>query len=147
MSLGHVVFTFCPRPGGTASSTVEFFLRLRRWRTLCTARLGEETMMRKLTSGMLGVALIVSGCSRAATAKTPEAASDAASAPAQTATPAAAPRASSGTWHDVTIPAGTTLPIVLDTAVGSDIRRLEQAVRAHVARPTLGGGRTVVPSR
>ena len=47
-------------------------------------------------------------------------------------------------WHDVTIPAGTVLPVVLDTTVGSDISRIEQPVRGHVARAIVIGGRTVV---
>src|SRR5262245_20485565 len=94
----------------------------------------EETTMRKMTSGVLGLALIVCGCGRAATAKAPEPAREGAATPAQTAASAEAPRASSGAWHDVTIPAGTTLPIVLDTTVGSDVSRIEQPVRAHVAR-------------
>jgi hypothetical protein len=60
-------------------------------------------------------------------------------------TPAAA-RTASSEWHDVTIPAGTTLPIVLDTGVGSDISRVEQPVRGHLARAIVIGGRTVLAS-
>ena len=42
--------------------------------------------------------------------------------------------------RDVTIPAGTTLQVMLDTTVGSDISRPEQPVRAHLARTlTIGG--------
>jgi hypothetical protein len=48
------------------------------------------------------------------------------------------------TWREVTIPAGTVLPVVLDTGVGSDISRLESPVRAHLARPIVVNGRTVV---
>ena len=48
-------------------------------------------------------------------------------------------------WRAVTIPAGTTLPVVLDTGVGSDISRIEAPVRAHLARPIVIGGQTVVP--
>jgi len=47
-------------------------------------------------------------------------------------------------WHDVTLPAGTVLPVVLDTTVGSDISRIEQPVRGHLARGVVIGGRTVV---
>ena len=43
-------------------------------------------------------------------------------------------RAGAG-WREVTIPAGTTLPVVLDTSVGSDTSRVEQPVqRASRAR-------------
>ena len=42
--------------------------------------------------------------------------------------------------EDVTVPAGTTLPVVLETTVGSDISRAEQPVRAHLARRVLVDG-------
>ena len=47
-------------------------------------------------------------------------------------------------WREVTIPAGTTLPVVLDTGVGSDISRIEAPVSAHLARPIVIGGQTVL---
>jgi hypothetical protein len=37
-------------------------------------------------------------------------------------------------WREVTIPAGTRLPVILETPVGSDISHAEQPVRAHLAR-------------
>src|SRR5262245_46695050 len=43
---------------------------------------------------------------------------------------AAAPR-----MREVTLPAGTQLPLVLDTPVASDTSQVEQAVHAHLARP------------
>jgi len=46
----------------------------------------------------------------------------------------------------VTIPAGTHLPIVLDTPVGSDISRIEQPVTAHLARAVIVRGEAVLPS-
>jgi hypothetical protein len=46
----------------------------------------------------------------------------------------------------VTIPAGTTLPVILDTGVGSDISRIESPVNAHLARAITIGGRTVLAS-
>jgi hypothetical protein len=49
------------------------------------------------------------------------------------------------TWREVTIPAGTALPLVLDTGVGSDISRVEQPVQAHLARAVLVHGATVLP--
>jgi hypothetical protein len=46
--------------------------------------------------------------------------------------------------RDVTIPAGTTLQVMMDTTVGSDISRPEQPVRAHLARTLTVGGATVL---
>jgi hypothetical protein len=41
----------------------------------------------------------------------------------------------------VTIPAGTSLPVVLDTTVASDTSHVEEPVRAHLARTvTVDGG-------
>jgi hypothetical protein len=48
-------------------------------------------------------------------------------------------------WREITIPAGTTLPVVLDTPVGSDISRIEEPVRAHLSRPISVNGVTVLP--
>src|SRR5262249_16481273 len=36
-------------------------------------------------------------------------------------------------YREVTIPAGTVLPIVLESAVGSDISQVEERVHAHLA--------------
>jgi hypothetical protein len=44
----------------------------------------------------------------------------------------------------VTIPAGTALPLVLDTGVGSDISRVEQPVQAHLARAIIIQGATAI---
>jgi hypothetical protein len=44
------------------------------------------------------------------------------------------PPAASIGWREITVPAGTALPVVLDTAVGSDISRIEQSVQGHLAR-------------
>jgi len=54
------------------------------------------------------------------------------------ATPAAA-------WREVTIPAGTTLPVVLDTTVSSATSRVEQPVAAHLSRPVSINGVAVLP--
>src|SRR5215471_12388173 len=64
----------------------------------------QETTMRTHSSGIVALGFVL-GVSGAAFA--------------QSAPPA---------WHDVTIPAGTVLPVVLDTTVGSDISRIEQPV-------------------
>lgn len=47
-------------------------------------------------------------------------------------------------WRDITLPAGTRLVVVLDTAVGSDTSRVEQPVTAHLSRPIRMQGRTVL---
>ena len=52
--------------------------------------------------------------------------------------------ATAGGWRDVTIPAGTRLTVVLDTAIGSDTSRVEEAVHAHLARPLIMRGQTAL---
>jgi hypothetical protein len=47
--------------------------------------------------------------------------------------------------REVTIPAGTRLPIELDTPVSSATSRVEQSVRAHLVRPIAVQGQTVLP--
>ena len=79
--------------------------------------------MRLLTTGILVMGLAMSGSSAPVIA-------DAAN---------TAPE-----WREVTIPAGTMLPVVLDTGVGSDISRIEGPVNAHLARPLVIGGQTVL---
>lgn len=49
-------------------------------------------------------------------------------------------------FREVTVPAGTTLSLVLDTPVGSDTSRLEDQVRAHLAKPVMVDGVAVLPS-
>ena len=46
--------------------------------------------------------------------------------------------------RDVTIPAGTVLHLRIENAVGSDISRVEQPVRAELTRPVVVRGRTVI---
>lgn len=48
--------------------------------------------------------------------------------------------------RSITIPAGTSIPITLDTSVGSDISRVDQPVRAHTTSPIVIAGATVVHS-
>jgi len=49
------------------------------------------------------------------------------------------------TVREVTIPAGTELPIVLDTSVGSKTSRVEEPVRAHLSRAVSVEGQPVLP--
>lgn len=112
--------------------------------------------MRVLTTGVLAIGLVIGGCNRgdSATAKSADApkatptatsgAADAAKTPAVEPAARAATNTAVGAWREITIPAGTTLPIVLDTGVGSDISRIEAPVSAHLARPIVVGGHTVV---
>jgi len=46
----------------------------------------------------------------------------------------------------VTVPAGTVLPIVLDSYVASDSSRIEDPVQAHVSRDVIVRGTTVIPA-
>jgi len=114
--------------------------------------------MRLLTVGVLVVGVAAGACNSAApatttlpalslTAEAPRdsktAAVVATSGPAVASTRVdAAPRSAGA---EVTLPAGTRLAIVLDTAVGSDISRVEQPVNAHLARAVLINGHTVLP--
>jgi hypothetical protein len=75
---------------------------------------------------------------------------DASGAPAATAGRADANRPEAATpapaWREVTIPAGTALPIVLDTTVSSATSRAEEPVAAHLARAVTVGGVAVLPA-
>ena len=50
------------------------------------------------------------------------------------------------TTREVTIPAGTPLPIVVDTGIASNTSRLEQPVRAHLSRDVRIDNQTVLPA-
>jgi len=59
---------------------------------------------------------------------------------------AGAPPAASFGWREMTIPAGTSLPVTLDTSVGSDISRVEQPVHGHLSRTVYIGGAAAIPA-
>lgn len=99
--------------------------------------------MRLLTIGFLSVGLAATACTRGQVSAA-SASRDAASASAKT--PAADATAAAAVIREVTIPAGTQLPVALDTSVGSDISRTEQAVTAHLTRPLVLHGETVLPA-
>jgi hypothetical protein len=98
------------------------------------------------------------GTSRTAVAAADHAAADGSRIDGEKATsinPAVAPanaaaasssNAAAPAFREVTLPAGTRLPIVLDTPVASDTSRVEQSVRAHIARPVVLNGMTVLPA-
>jgi hypothetical protein len=48
--------------------------------------------------------------------------------------------------RELTLPAGTVLPLTLDSYVASDTSRVEDSVRAHVRRAIVVNGRTIVPA-
>jgi hypothetical protein len=50
------------------------------------------------------------------------------------------------TSREVVIPAGTVLPVRLDTSIGSDTSRVEQSVNAHLARAIVIDGVTAIPA-
>ena len=58
---------------------------------------------------------------------------------------AVSPAAAAPAWREVTIPAGTTLPIVLDTSVSSATSRVEQPVAAHLSRAVMVNGVAALP--
>lgn len=47
-------------------------------------------------------------------------------------------------WREVVLPAGTTLPVALDTSVGSDTSRVEDRVTAHITKAIVIEGVTAL---
>lgn len=73
----------------------------------------------------------------------------AASAPAAAegkASPATAPASDPDSVREVTLPAGTVLPVALETSVGSDISRVEQPVHGRLRRAVTLHGVQVLPA-
>ena len=60
--------------------------------------------------------------------------------------PAANAAAAEPAYREVTLPAGTVLPVDLETSVGSDISRVEQAVHARLRRAVTINGVQVLPA-
>jgi len=50
-----------------------------------------------------------------------------------------------GNYREVTLPAGTVLPVDLETAVGSDTSRVEQSVHGRLRRSVSSAGVVVLP--
>jgi len=50
------------------------------------------------------------------------------------------------TTREITLPAGTRLPVVLDTSVASNTSRIEQPVSGHTSRDVMVDGAVVVPA-
>jgi hypothetical protein len=138
---------------------------------MSVAAMGLEVMdMKRMMTFACGL-LLISACSNASTAQgaastdalvaKPVATSgaEAASAPARPAgEPAAAGQPSTAggaikkalgitpAYRDVTLPAGTVLPVALETSVGSDISRVEQPVSGRLRRAVTVGGAEVLPA-
>jgi hypothetical protein len=77
------------------------------------------------------------------TAEVPSAARGTAVAPAA---PVASPAPRAPRWREVTLPAGTELPLRLDTALASDANAVEDPVRASLRRRVVVGEVTVLPA-
>jgi hypothetical protein len=123
---------------------------LSRWRTLCTVQMSktgpieEGVAMRVVIVGLLSVGLAASACDKGQSAAA--AAAPVVSAASAGTAGSGASEASRAAAREVTIPAGTQLPITLDTTIGSDISRIEQPVAAHLTRPVVIHGDTVLPA-
>lgn len=68
-----------------------------------------------------------------------------AAAPAATVPAAPPPRPLKPAWHEVTLRAGTALPLVLDTELSSRTARVETPVRAHLRDAILVDGAVALP--
>jgi len=107
--------------------------------------------MRQLPIWIMTAGVVVTACDRAgATSNANIPAAITAAAPvADRPSPAAAAVGTTtpvAPVREVTLPAGTRLTIVLDTGVGSDTSRVEETVHAHIARPVVVHGQTVLAS-
>lgn len=114
----------------------------------------------KRWASVLAVASMCVGCggaegpapeaTTAAASEAPAAAGAAVAAttPAAAAVPArpAAPAPAVPAFREVTLPAGTTLPLRLQSAVASDTSKVEDAVRAELREAVSSGGATVLPA-
>jgi hypothetical protein len=59
---------------------------------------------------------------------------------------AAAPVFARAATREITIPAGTRVPVVLDTPVASNTSRVEQRISGHVSRDVAVNGVVVIPA-
>lgn len=98
-------------------------------------------------AAMLGVAAFGPGCSGSGSQAETAAAADA---PADGGATGALKKAAAAvgipTYREITLPAGTTLPLDLKTAVGSDSSQVEDSVRATLRRAITVQGTQVLPA-
>jgi hypothetical protein len=109
--------------------------------------------MRLITIGILALGVVAGGCNGSEPSTSGDALSkpstrasttDKSGAAVATAGRAERPAAPAPVWREVTIPAGTSLPVVLDTGVGSETSRVEEPVTAHLSRSITVDGATVL---
>ena len=105
--------------------------------------------MRRQILGLLIAGVAVGACDRAGSVSSTAASGDPAAdkTAAASGTAATADRSSrdhAASMREITLPAGTHLPIVLETTVGSDISKVEEPVHAHLSRPIDVQGTTVL---
>ena len=94
----------------------------------------------KIFASVLTVAALCAACGGSQPATGSEAAVPASDSPAPAAKPAA-PR-----FREVTLPAGTTLRLTLQSAIASDSSQVEDTVRAELGRSVVEDGVTVLPA-
>lgn len=97
--------------------------------------------MQKWTLAMLAAAAMTAGCGGSST--NPEAA---AADPGSEAAPVKKAAAKLPVYREITLPAGTTLPLELKSAVASDTSSVEDAVRATLRRAVSVEGTQVLPA-
>jgi hypothetical protein len=98
-----------------------------------------------------GVAVLGAACGGSDTsAADPAAPATEAAAPAEGGATGAVKKAAAAvgipTYREITVPAGTTLPLDLKTGVGSDTSNIEDSVRATLRRAVTVGGVQVLPA-
>ncbi len=105
--------------------------------------------MRKLV-GLLAIASLCAACGGGASPEAADADADAAAPAAETtgASPLARPAAAVEIpqYRDVTLPAGTTLQLELQSEVASDSSSVEDTVRATLRQPVSVDGNAVLPT-
>ena len=103
--------------------------------------------MKELTLVIVAVAALSAGCGGdAASDSAASNAAPAADSAAESAVKKAAAAVGIPTYREVTLPAGTTLPLELKTAVASDTSQVEDSVRASLRRAITIDGTQVLPA-
>ena len=92
---------------------------------------------------VLAAAVVTAGCGSNASESTDPAAEEGG---VKAAAKAAAAAVGIPTYREVTLPAGTTLPLELKSAVASDTSNVEDVVRATLRRAITIGGQQVLPA-
>ena len=101
--------------------------------------------MKRLITVTTALALMAA-CTGQAAGRTDFASSAPASSSAAPAATATESSAAAPAYREVTLPAGTVLPVDLETSVGSDISRVEQPVHGRLRRAIIAHGVEVLPA-